>query len=153
CASLLLPESKQAEWLLEWESELWHVRRLCAAPASVSWQAEREIAIFCLGAFQDAHCLRKIAPPDRSRRRGFRGSAASCITSLAGILIVCYLLSLALPGVRLEHALSSNQVRPGTILIQDVDAEDSIIPTMHLDQLRDWKRIQQRYIDDFAFYR
>jgi hypothetical protein len=151
CASILLPPRQRAEWLFEWESELWHVRRSCIASAADAWQAERDITVFCLGAFQDALCLRGLKR--QPRQSSFNGSAAACLSWLAGILLVAFLLSLVLPGVRIEHAFSSSQLRSGTILIQDEGSESSSTPSMALEQERIWKQSRQRYFDEFAFYR
>jgi hypothetical protein len=66
-ASLVVPRSQRAEWWREWQGELWQVRRACACQGEFCWTAEREIADFCLGAFQDALYLRrmnrKASPP------------------------------------------------------------------------------------------
>jgi MacB-like periplasmic core domain len=153
CASLLVPERQRAEWRREWESELWHVRRSNGASCTVSWRTEREIADFCFGAFQDAACLRRFWRQNQPRSVPLHGSAAQCLFCLGGILLVSYLLSILLPGVRAEHDFSSAQVRPGTILIQDEGANNDSVPTMAIDQVRIWERGRQRYVDGFAFYR
>jgi hypothetical protein len=152
CASVFVPQRRRAEWRLEWESELWHVRRTSLISGAVSWQAEREIAFFCFGAFQDALCLRRLWRQHQPRYAPFQGAPAACLAWLAGILLVSYLASL-LPGVRAVRSLSSNQVRPGTILIQDEAASDSSIPSMTIEQVRIWQQSRQRYFDGFAFYR
>jgi hypothetical protein len=160
-ASLLVPERQRAEWRMEWESELWHARRSNGASPTVSWRTEREIAEFCFGAFQDAACLRRFWRQNQPRSVPLHGSAAQCLFCLGGLLLVSYLLSILSPGVRAAHDLSSAQVRPGTILIQDEGASndsgrDSVpdaVPTMAIDQVRIWERSRQRYADGFAFYR
>lgn len=153
CASFLVPEGQRGEWRLEWESELWHARHSNGASITVSWQGEREIAGFCFGAFQDAACLRRLWWRDRQRVAPLHGSAMQCLLWLASLLFVSYLSSLLLPGVRAAHDSSSDPVRPGTILIQDHEAEDSSVPTMTIDRMRIWERSRQRYADGFAFYR
>lgn len=153
CASLLVPERQRAEWRLEWESELWHARKGNGACGTASWRAEREILGFCLGAFQDAACLRGLWWQSRPRFAPLRGSAAQCLFCLGSLLLVSWLASLLLPGVRAERDFSNSQVRPGTILIQDEGAENNSIPTMAMDQFRKWERSRQRYADGFAFYR
>jgi hypothetical protein len=45
-ASLLAPGDQRAEWLKEWQSELWYIER-------------RGATLFCLGAFRDALWLRR----------------------------------------------------------------------------------------------
>ena len=58
-ASLLVPSPRREDWRREWSAELWHVRRSCVSvDETFSWEAQREIAGFCLGAFPDALCLR-----------------------------------------------------------------------------------------------
>jgi hypothetical protein len=153
CASSLVPERQRAEWRLEWESELWHVRRSNGTFGAVSWRAEREIADFCFGAFQDAACLRRLRWQDQPRFVPLHGSAAKCLFSLGGLLLVSFLLSILLPGVRAMQGFSSTQVRPGTILIRDEGANNESVPTMAIDQVRVWERGRQRYVDGFAFYR
>jgi MacB-like periplasmic core domain len=153
CASLLVPGRQRAEWRLEWESELWHARRSNDASGMGSWRAEREIADFCFGAFQDAACLRRLSWQNRPRFAPLHGSAIQCLFWLTSLLFVSYLCSLLSPGVRAEHDFTSTQVRPGTILIEDEEAYDNAGPTMAIDQVRIWERSRQRYADGFAFYR
>ena len=153
CASFLVPERQRAEWRLEWESELWHARRSNGTSGTISWRAEREIADFCFGAFQDAACLRRLWWQSRPRFAPLHGSATQCLFWLGGLVIVSYLFSILSPGVRAEHDFSSAQVRPGTILIQEGGANDDSVPTMAIDQVRLWERFRQRYADGFAFYR
>jgi hypothetical protein len=152
-ASFLVPERQRAEWRLEWESELWHARRSNGDSGTVSWRSERELAEFCFGAFQDAACLRRIWWQNQARFVPLHGSAIQCIFSLGGLLLLSYLFSLVLPGVRAERDFSSVEARPGTILIQDEGANHDLLPTMTIDQVRIWKRGRQRFLDGFAFYR
>jgi hypothetical protein len=153
CASLLVPERQRAEWRMEWESELWHARRSNGIPGMVSWRTEREFTAFCLGAFQDAACLRRFWRQHRPRFAPLHGSAKQCLFWLGGLLLTSYLFSILLPGVRAEHDFSSVQVRPGTILIQDGGAKDGSVPTMALGQVKTWEESRQGYVDGFAFYR
>lgn len=153
CASLLVPEKQRAEWRMEWESELWHARRSNGAAEALSWRAEREIADFCLGAFNDAECLRRFRRRNRPRLARLHGSAAECLLWLGGLLLASYLLSVLLPDVRAERIFSSAQARPGTILIRDGSATDGSEPTMGFDQMKTWERSRQGYVDGFAFYR
>ena len=152
CASFLVPETQRTEWRLEWESELWHARRSNGSSRVGSWRTEREIAGFCFGAFQDAACLRRLCWQNRPRFAPLHGSATQSLFWLTGLLIVSYLFSILLPGVRAEHDFSSAQMKPGAILIHDQGVNDSV-PTMAIDQVRIWERGRQRYFDGFAFYR
>jgi hypothetical protein len=147
--SLLIPAAQRQEWLREWEAELWHVRRACAPGHTFSWQSEREIAAFCLGAFSDALCLRSHAA---EHERGINSagpiridtSAGQCLLRLAAILALCGLCAWLLPGVRAEIDMARYRTRSGLILF------DSSIP---VEQFHDWRRTSQSYFDGLAFYR
>src|ERR1039458_9135723 len=84
-ASVLIPAAQRADWRREWQSELWHARRECS-PAT--WQAQRTLTAFCLGAFQDAVCLRRDAEltEKRSVEAEFEEAGnASAATEVAGV--------------------------------------------------------------------
>src|ERR1700721_4398171 len=102
-ASLLALQRQRAEWWREWDSERWHVRQssvpLGTISWHVSWQAECAVTSFCLGALQDALCLRWHLR-QREPFASLRGSAAQCILWLASALAASYAMSLLLPGVR-----------------------------------------------------
>ena len=104
-ASLLTPSSARAEWLQEWRAELWHVRQVAASDSRESWRAEQQAARFCMGALQDALCMRRMSSRKKQQPRSFRGSAVQCIIGLAAALTVSYGVALILPGVRAEIAL------------------------------------------------
>ena len=150
-ASLPVPGRERAEWLREWRSELWHARD--------SSRDERELTKFCLGSFQDALCVQRIAWQRRRARlnlfRGsfLRGSAALCLIALGAMLAVSYGLSLVLAGVRAESHPSRYRVNPGLILVQDAAAGDDSVATIPLEKYRIWKARRQPYFDGFAFYR
>lgn len=152
-AAFLVPQAQRAEWRLEWESELWHVRQSSGISGAISWRSERNIAVFCLGAFQDAACLRRLWWQSRPRFAPLHGSALLCLFWLWCLLLVSYVFSILLPGVRAEHDFSSDPARPGTILIQDGEASYGSAPTMAIDQVRSWEQSKQHYIDGVAFYR
>jgi hypothetical protein len=152
--SLLVPACQRAEWRREWQAELWHVRRACTPEGPVSWQAEREVTAFCLGAFKDALCLRHHAPKTGMRIALLHGSALQCLLFLAGVVAASYGLALLLPGVRVESHPERYQVRPGVIMIQDqAYSDDGVAATIPVERFRDWKTTRQRYFDDLAFYR
>ncbi|MGA9668716.1 MAG: hypothetical protein WBQ94_05880 [Terracidiphilus sp.] len=152
-ASILVPAKQRVEWGREWRAELWHVRRACAPVHSISWCAEREVAAFCLGAFQDALCLRRQGGQARMQLAAPQGSAAQCVLLLATVMTACYTLALLLPGVRAERNLVAGQVNPGLVLIQSAGYNDTSTPTVSPAQYRAWKSRKQEYFDGYAFYR
>jgi hypothetical protein len=83
-ASLLVPRDQRAEWLQEWQSELWYVPR-------------RKATIFCLGAFRDAFWLRRnnLRPVKRSARH--LESPLSCLLFLATLAIAGISIAVSLP--------------------------------------------------------
>ncbi len=153
CASLLVPAKQRAEWLREWDAELWHVQRACAPSRGITWAAEREVTAFCLGAFQDACCLARQMRPRNMPRAALRGSPVQCILWLAGLLAASSVLALLLPGVRAERSLSPQHVGPGLVLIRYADSNDGAPLTISPGQYRAWKGRKQQYFDGFAFYR
>jgi hypothetical protein len=152
-ASFVVPRRQRAEWRQEWQSELWHVRRTCAPADCACWPAEQQVMAFCLGAFQDAFCLRQQCMPMRLPRPAKQGSAAQCILALAAILFACDAAALFLPGVRAERSLMVGQVNPGLVMIQNAGYSDDTSPTIRPHQYRTWKTRRQQYFDGFAFYR
>src|SRR5882757_9569744 len=101
-ASLLVPGHRRGEWWREWRSELWHVRQACTFQSALSWKGEREIAEFCLGAFQDAFCLRREVGQKKVPLATTKGSAAQCMLCLVAIMATSYCIALLRPGVRAE---------------------------------------------------
>ncbi len=150
-ASLLTPGTLRAEWSREWQSELWHVRRECSPKGRASWHAEREMTAFCLGAFQDAFCLRRHAWRRGSPPVSLHGSAAQCILALVAVLAASYGVSLLIPGVRVtSHPPIYN---PGLILIQKAGSADGSTATIPAQEFLAWNARRQRYFDGIAFYR
>jgi hypothetical protein len=152
-ASLLVPGKQRAEWWREWRSELWHVRRQRALKGSVSWQSEREVAAFCLGAFPDALCLGRGSWKIGRVISISRGSPGRCLLWLIMALAVSLAMAYLLPGVRTEIHPSLYHVRPGLMLIQDARYNDDSAATISIRQLRTWEGRRQKYFDGFAFYR
>jgi hypothetical protein len=149
CAARLVPGVQRADWLREWQAELWHVRQERAPMEQLSWQSEREIAGFCLGAFQDAFCLRRYRWRLGPLLLAMHGSAAQCLLMLAGILALSYGIASLSPGVRAERMLASHQQKQGLILIQNAGDSTTIAPQQYLD----WKKRRHSNFDGFAFYR
>ena len=110
-AAVLVPESQRPEWLAEWRSELWHVRR---DPGG------HNVAAFCMGAFRDAFWLRRNGPTLAAR--GFLqlnvpappagietfpdpgvpllSSPFHCLSILAALGALCAAVAFLLPGAR-----------------------------------------------------
>jgi hypothetical protein len=152
CASLLVPARQRAEWWKEWRAELWHVRQACTPERGISWTAEREVAAFCTGAFQDALCLRGHAGPRRIPRATTMGSATQCILLLAALMVAGYGVGLFLPGVSaILHTTRYRDVN-NLMLIHDAQYASDSVPTISPAQYQLWKRRHQEIFDAFAFY-
>jgi hypothetical protein len=157
-ASLLIPRHQRAEWWREWSSELWHVRQARTPHRGISWPAEREIAEFCLGAFQDARYLRAQSltipsAPKRLPRATTMGSAAQCTLLLAALIVISFGIALMLPGVRAEIRESRFHLSPDLVLIQSARAPNESSPTISAEQFHLWKARRQQVFDSFAFYK
>jgi hypothetical protein len=151
-ASLLVPARQRAEWWREWRGELWHVQQVCTPKGSVTREGERKVAAFCLGAFQDALCLRR---PGGRQERPFAetgGTARQCTLVVAALLAASYAAALLLPGVKAERSLWPRKVNPNLVLIEQTGSSGSR-PTISAQQLQSWEGRRQKYFDGFAFYR
>src|SRR5579863_4528652 len=151
CASLLVPSRQRAEWWREWKGELWHVQRACAPKGAATCEGERKVAAFCLGAFQDALCMRRTARQSAQPFAEMGGSARQCTLVIAALLAASYAGSLLLPGVKAERSLWPRKVDPNLVLIEQAGSNGSR-PTISLLQLRSWEGQRQKYFDGFAFY-
>lgn len=86
----MVPQAQRAEWLEEWRSELWHVRR---DPHL------RKVTTFCLGAFKDAFWLwrnNSHADPCSSLAE----SPVRCLAVLAALGALCFAVAIFLPAAR-----------------------------------------------------
>src|SRR5258708_12372719 len=96
-ASLLVPGQHRREWWREWRSELWHVRQACTPQSAPLWNGEREVAAFCLGAFQDALGLRREVGRKKIPFATTKGAAAHGMPFLPPMFPVIYALTPLLP--------------------------------------------------------
>lgn len=153
CASLLVPASRRREWRREWRAELWHVRQARVPAGQLSPQVEREVACFCLGAFQDALFLRWHFGERMKPLQPLRGSPAKCLLFLTATLAAFCGLSFLIPGVRVARALAWNQAYEGAVLIRNAQATNDASASISARQFRKWADGKSKYFDDFAFYR
>jgi len=140
------------EWLREWRGELWHVRQSFAQPDSAERRSEGEVTAFCLGAFQDALCLRRAGQPNQPFFANMRGTPRLCILMMAAILVATYTVALFLPGVRAERNLWPRKVNPNLVVIEGQGSRNDAVPTISPSEFRAWEVRKQRYIDALAFY-
>jgi hypothetical protein len=151
-ASLFVPGQHRREWWREWRSELWHVRQVCTPQSNPSGNGEREVAAFCLGAFQDALCLRREVGRKKVPLATTKGAAAQCMLFLAAVAAVSYGVALLLPGVRAELLSSRYRVPQNLVMIQSARYNQDSVPTISAEQVRTWKGRKQQLFDGFAFY-
>lgn len=151
-AWLVVPGDERAEWWREWRAELWQARLEHECDGRVSSASERTLINFCLGAYQDALCLRRLNRRTGHTHRLRLGAAWQCIAVLAVLLASSYALMHLLPGVRAKQSLSQVATRSGLVLIKSVNNEDSL-PTISSGQYRAWKNRKQEFFDGLAFYR
>jgi hypothetical protein len=153
-ASLIVPMDVRGEWRREWQSELWHVRQTCVPGPRLCWRAERQVAAFCLGAFEDALCLRrehvvKATPPLASTV----GSPMRCVAVLVMLIVASGGVGFLLPGVRSELQSSPYRDTRNLMLIEDAQFGDDSVATIEVGQFQAWIRRRQTLFDGFAFYR
>src|SRR5580692_2954837 len=90
-ASLLAPGDRRAEWVREWQSELWYIPRHGATQ-------------FCLGAFRDALWVRRNSAGIDKRSGIHLVSPIACLAFLAALAAVSLAIALQLPGPQLGSA-------------------------------------------------
>jgi hypothetical protein len=151
-ASLLVAGPDRAEWRREWRSELWHVRKACTPQSAPSWKGEREVAAFCLGAFQDAFCLRREVAQKKVPLATTEGSAAQCMLFLLAVVAVSYAVALLQPGVRAVLLSARYRVPHNLTMIQSARYSYDAVPTISAEQVRVWRGRKQQIFDGFAFY-
>jgi hypothetical protein len=152
-AAMIVPAQQRVEWAREWRGELWHVRQTCSASDGSSWRDGHEATAFCMGAFQDALCLRRATRQRRLPHAALDGTARQCIVIFAAILAASYTVALLLPGVRAERSLWPRKVNPNLVLIEREGSNNGVRPTVSPAQFRAWQERRQTYFDGFAFYR
>jgi hypothetical protein len=153
CASLLVPGRQRAEWWREWRAELWHVRQESTPGRGVSWSAERAVAMFCFGAFQDALCLRGVPVRRPMPHAMTMGSASRCLLLLTGLIAASYAVALLLPGVAVARYSSPYRDARNLMLIRDAFSSGDSAPTISGAQYQAWKWRRQKIFDGFAYYR
>jgi hypothetical protein len=87
-ASWLVPQEQRAEWLAEWQGELWQLRR-----------RKTDAAIFCLGSFRDAMWLWRNHPESRRCRWPRLEAPSHCLFFLATVAALSLLFVLRLPHI------------------------------------------------------
>lgn len=152
-ASLIVQRRQREEWWKEWQSELWHVRQNRIPVRGISWAAEREVIAFCLGAFQDARCLRSHIGSRRISLSIAKGSARQCLLLLGSIAVFGFGIALFLPSSRRELQPSPYRDAQNIVLIRDAAYVDDAVPTIPAGQFQSWTKRQQQLFDGFAFYR
>lgn len=153
CASLLVPTGRRRDWRREWSAELWHVRQACIRAGEASWQTEREVACFCLGAFQDALCLKWQLREGFEPLKPLRGSPAKCLLFLSAMLAAFSLISILLPGVRAARSLAWDHAYADVVLIRNAEANSDAEASISPRDFQNWTAGKSKYFDGFAFYR
>ena len=91
-ASLLAPSDQRAEWIEDWQSELWYIPPCHAAR-------------FCLGAFPDALWLRRNRSKEDRKRTGIRlDSPIGCLAVLAACAALSIFFMVHVLAPRLDPA-------------------------------------------------
>jgi hypothetical protein len=158
-AAVRVPKAQRSQWWKEWRAELWHVREACVPAEGLSLKAEREVLAFCVGAFEDARCLRQAALVERfgegqrglaSVLVGVNGSAIRVLSVLAVVLMVSWLVSLLLPGVQTAMHPPVYHDAHRLVMIESADRPQRTVSVAQYDV---WRKRSQRLFSGFAFYR
>ncbi len=148
CAAWLVPVAERAEWLAEWQAELWHV-----------WHLHRRLprrgqdaTDFCLGAFQDAFWLRWNNPQSIPRRILRAGSASRCSFCLAIWAGASLCLCLFLPGAHRAIWPSLYPDANSLVMISSGGYAGAQSPTIRFHDYQSWKTSTHHLFTGVAFY-
>jgi hypothetical protein len=131
-AACLVPGQERAEWLAEWQGELWHVWHACDSKSLDRFRGSPVVTDFCLGAFRDAFWL-GWNNPRSTRRRVFRsGSASRCSVTLALWTALSLLICFSLPSVRSTISPSPYSNAEGLVMISSGGYAGSQSPSIQL---------------------
>ena len=135
-AARLVPQPDRAEWLAEWQAELWYV--------------ERGTTLFCLGAFRDALWMWRNALP------GLRpsinvNSPQRCLGLLAVLAAVSILWLHLTPGARRMWASPYADARR-LMLVSAGDRGAREGPTVPVERYQSLANRADRRFSSFAFY-
>lgn len=151
-ASLLIPVPRRSEWLREWRTELWYVMRECSSEFTTSPRPMREAVAFCLGAYQDAFCLRKRSWQKHPPFSAAWGGAPLCLLVLATGLFASWGIALLSPGVRAEREMSRIRIYPWQLLQKHSGPDDRALNVIAEQGVKASLGRVRRYFDGFAYY-
>ncbi len=149
CAALLVPTRQRTEWLQEWTSELWYVRRTCIPSRHVMASRERRSRLLPR-RIQRRH----LPPPQHATipQSHPLHSATQCALFLTILAATAWCLALLLPGVRTAVQPSPYRDTRNLIVISANGRSETPVATIRADQYRTWKDRTQHLFTDFAFY-
>jgi hypothetical protein len=151
-AAMLVPGGERAEWLAEWQGELWHVWQAYSRKSYGGYHSGQGVTAFCLGAFHDAFWLRRNNPRSLARRVFRVGSASRCSLSLALLTAISLSICLYLPGARMAIQPSHFPNADGLITISRGGYSGTQLPTIEFGDYQSWKTSTHHLFTDIAFY-
>jgi hypothetical protein len=151
CAAWVVPGQERADWLAEWQGELWHAWHVRGREAAGS-SSGPTVTRFCLGAFSDALWLRRNNRRSQLRRLFRASSASRCAIFLGTWTAVSLLLCLLLPGARKAIQLSISREGDSLVTISGAGYSGTQVPTIRVDDYESWTNSKQRVFTEIAFY-
>ncbi len=151
-AALLVPGGERAEWLAEWQAELWHVWHAYSRKSCGCFHGGQAVTDFCFGAFRDAFWLRRNNPQSIPRRVFRIGSASRCSLSLALLTAISLAICLYLPGARMAIQPSHYPGADGLVTISRGGYSGTQFPTIEFGDYQSWKTSTRHLFTDVAFY-
>jgi hypothetical protein len=151
-AAWLVPGQARADWLAEWQAELWHVWHSRDSKSRGRFHGSPEVTDFCLGAFRDAFWLGWNNPHSTPRRTFRSGSASRCSVTLALWTGISLLACLSLPGVRRAIRPSTYRDADGLVMISSGGYSGAQSPSIGFQDYQSWKTSTRHLFTDLAFY-
>jgi hypothetical protein len=152
CAAWVVPGRERAEWLAEWQAELWQAWQVYRRPCRGRFCGGQEVTDFCLGAFRDAFWLRCNNPHSIPRRLLRVGSASRCSLCLAMWTAISLVVCLCLPGADKAMRSSAYRNADGLVTISSGGYSGAQSPTIRFADYRSWRTSAQHLFTGMAFY-
>jgi hypothetical protein len=147
-AGYFVPVELRKDWLEEWQSELWYVRKWFNPGCKF-----RETPTgFCIGAFPDALWMRSHAERTPIQFRFLARSPRGCIALLLVLAIVTILTGFAYPQIREEMVPSGYRGPQELAILSTSTSSDDTQLAISGEQYERWRDNSSSRLADAGFY-
>lgn len=148
CCASFLPLAQRQEWLNEWMSELWYVRRSAFRAGTGALSAHLAVASFCRGAVADLWELKM----QQSSRGLSLCNPTHCLLLLIVFACVSFGIAYSIPNVRAAFLPVPYREAGNISLIFPGGTSEASVAKVRAAQYLDLRKKTERFFTDLAFY-